>query len=102
MGKGTGEGLHITGDLTIRQARELFDLDTGYTVEGNRAPCLVWITYGGAPLLPEWLTITLPFPNTAGRRRWVDQHDIHHILTGYPTSWSGESKLSALELGSYG
>jgi len=43
------------------------------------------------------LTVTLP--NTAGRRKAVPLHDLHHVLTGYPAgSWRGEFAISAWEI----
>ncbi|MGB8507632.1 MAG: hypothetical protein WCD76_04440, partial [Pyrinomonadaceae bacterium] len=43
--------------------------------------------------IPVWL------PNTEGRRRAVKLHDLHHILTEYPTTWRGEAEISAWEVG---
>ncbi len=40
------------------------------------------------------------FPNTAQRVRSVRLHDLHHILTGYDTSWLGEAEIGAWELAS--
>ena len=42
--------------------------------------------------------IPLSFPNTSGRRRAVRLHDLHHIVTGYDTSWIGEAEVGAWEL----
>ncbi len=44
--------------------------------------------------------VSFYFPNFDQRRRAVLKHDIHHILTGYPTTMAGESEISAWELGS--
>ncbi len=44
--------------------------------------------------------IPFPFPNTAPRKRAVQYHDLHHILTGYATSFAGELEISAWEIGS--
>jgi len=46
--------------------------------------------------IPIWL------PNTAGRVRAVKLHDIHHVLTEYPTTWRGEAEISAWEIGTGG
>jgi hypothetical protein len=46
--------------------------------------------------LPVWL------PNTEGRRRAVRLHDLHHIVTEYPTTWRGEAEISAWEVGGGG
>lgn len=40
------------------------------------------------------------FPNTQQRVRSVRIHDVHHVLTGYPTSWTGEAEIAAWELAS--
>jgi ubiquinone biosynthesis protein Coq4 len=40
------------------------------------------------------------FPNFDARRKAVIKHDIHHLLTGYSTNVSGESEISAWEIGS--
>ena len=44
--------------------------------------------------------LPLFFPNTQARIRAVRFHDIHHVLTEYPTSWTGEAELSAWEIAS--
>jgi hypothetical protein len=40
------------------------------------------------------------FPNTAARVRSVKLHDLHHVLTGYETTWSGEAEIAAWEIAS--
>lgn len=40
------------------------------------------------------------FPNFPARKKCVLRHDVHHLLTGYPTTISGESQISAWELAS--
>jgi hypothetical protein len=45
---------------------------------------------------PIWL------PNTAGRVRAVKLHDLHHVLTEYPTTWKGEAEISSWEIGAGG
>ena len=46
--------------------------------------------------IPIWL------PNTAGRVKAVKLHDLHHVLTEYPTTWRGEAEISAWEIGTGG
>lgn len=51
----------------------------------------------------RWVTIRLgpipiTFPNTASRRRALPLHDLHHIATGYPTTFTGEAEISAWEV----
>jgi len=40
----------------------------------------------------------LKFPNPESRKRAVPLHDLHHILTGYGTTWMGEAEIGAWEL----
>ena len=42
--------------------------------------------------------MSLKFPNTKGRKRAVPFHDLHHVLTGFGTSWVGEAEIGAWEL----
>jgi hypothetical protein len=44
--------------------------------------------------------VTVPLPNFAWRREALLAHDLHHVLTGYPCSLSGECQLAAWEFGS--
>ncbi len=86
---------------TLREARTRFAKASGYdepTYTGWFAPA--WL--GPFPLLPRWFKIPIPFPNTPGRRRTIAAHDLHHVLTGYPLTWGGESRISAWELASGG
>ncbi len=54
--------------------------------------------YGDAWVKLRLWRIPLAFPNTKGRRRAVRFHDLHHILTGYPTTWRGEFEIAAWEV----
>ena len=44
--------------------------------------------------------LPLAFPNAAGRVRAVKLHDLHHVVTGYDTSWRGEAEIAAWEIAS--
>jgi hypothetical protein len=44
--------------------------------------------------------IPLYVPNTASRVRAVRIHDLHHVLTGYDTTWTGEGEIAAFEIAS--
>jgi hypothetical protein len=44
--------------------------------------------------------IPLWFPNTAARVAAVRLHDIHHVVTGYDTTWTGEAEIAAWEIAS--
>ena len=82
-----------TPHMTLREARALyfrlndFGEDGGYDERWIKVK--VW-------RFPIWL------PNTEGRRRAVKLHDLHHVLTEYPTTWRGEAEISAWEIGAGG
>ncbi|HEX8719827.1 MAG TPA: hypothetical protein VF736_04240 [Pyrinomonadaceae bacterium] len=86
---GGGGGSRFAPGLTLGEARaRLFALgnlgaDGGYDD--------AWVK------LKLW-RIPLAFPNTAGRRRAVRFHDLHHVLTEYPTTWRGEFEIAAWEV----
>lgn len=75
--------------LTLREARALYFERNGIPEDGGYAKRWVKVTRNRLPLY---------LLNTAPRRRAVPYHDIHHVLTGYDTSNTGESEISAWEL----
>jgi hypothetical protein len=44
--------------------------------------------------------IVLFIPNFKARRKAVLKHDIHHLVTDYPSTFKGETEISAWEIGS--
>jgi hypothetical protein len=86
---------------TLREARTRFVEECGYD-EPSYSAWFAPAALGPFPLLPKWFRIWIPFPNTAGRRRTIALHDLHHILTGYPVDWTGEAQISAWEVASGG
>ena len=42
--------------------------------------------------------IALRLPNTPARVRSVRYHDLHHVMTGYRTDWTGEAEIAAWEI----
>jgi hypothetical protein len=76
-------------ELTIGEARRKFFATGGLGADGGYSD--TWVK------LKLW-RIPLVFPNTAGRRLAVKFHDIHHILTEYPTTWRGEFEIAAWEI----
>ena len=50
---------------------------------------------------PTWACrlgpFTLRFPNFAWRRRAIEAHDLHHVLTGTPCTLRGECRMAAWE-----
>jgi hypothetical protein len=82
--------LAIDDALSVRAGRQLYfersGIEPGYDAR--------WVTLraGGIPVLV--------LPNTAGRVRAVRFHDLHHVATGYQTTWTGEGEIAAWELAS--
>jgi hypothetical protein len=74
--------------MTVREAREKYFRDSGLSADGYTAR---WVKLRVGP-------IPLAFPNTSGRVRAVKLHDLHHVATGYDTSWRGEAEIAAWEL----
>ena len=75
-------------ESTLRAARERYfeinNFEGGGYEEG-------WVKMRAGPV-PIW------FPNTVARVKAVKFHDIHHVLTEYPTTWRGEAEIGAWEV----
>ncbi|HEY2847284.1 MAG TPA: hypothetical protein VGI80_05650 [Pyrinomonadaceae bacterium] len=80
-------------ELTLDEARERYFELAGFGLDGGYDE--VWIKVK-VWRIPIWL------PNTKGRVAAVKLHDLHHVLTEYPTTWVGEAEISAWEVGSGG
>jgi hypothetical protein len=75
--------------LTLREARALYFERNGMPADGGYKQRWIKVTRNRLPLY---------LLNTAPRRRAVPYHDLHHVLTGYDTSNSGEAEISAWEV----
>ena len=84
-----GGGGRFAPGLTLGEARSRLFAISGFPPDGGYADA--WVK------LKLW-RIPLAFPNTAGRRRAVRFHDLHHVLTEYPTTWRGEFEIAAWEV----
>lgn len=76
-------------ELTLGEARARLFALSGFPPDGG---------YGDAWVVLKLWRIPLAFPNTAGRRRAVRFHDLHHVLTEYRTDWRGEFEIAAWEV----
>ena len=76
--------------LTIRDARAQYFAENGFADGGYTAK---WVKLQAGP-------IPLYFPNTTARVRAVRFHDLHHVVTGYDTTWTGEAEIGAWEIAS--
>ncbi|MBX3200203.1 MAG: hypothetical protein KF894_18855 [Labilithrix sp.] len=75
-------------EWTVREARDAYLAENGFTVEGYDAK------WTGA----SFFGIPFKVPNTR-RHRWaIMLHDLHHVATGYGTDLVGEGEISAWEL----
>ena len=58
---------------------------------------------GSAADAAEWTCpigpLSLRLPNFAWRRRAIQAHDLHHLMTGYPMTMRGELQMAAWEFG---
>jgi ubiquinone biosynthesis protein Coq4 len=77
---------------TVRDARTEYFARAGFAPDGGYGDRWVRLKAGGRTVFV--------FPNTAARVRSVKLHDLHHIVTGYDTSWVGEAEIGAWELAS--
>ena len=86
-----GGGERFAPGLTLGEARaRLFALG-GLGEDGG---------YGDAWVVVRLWRVPLAFPNSEGRRQAVRFHDLHHVLTEYPTTWRGEFEIAAWEVAS--
>ncbi len=77
--------------FSLRQARAEYFAASGFPLDGGYGDR--WVRLKAGPF-------TLRFPNTAARVRAVRLHDLHHVLTGYGTTWTGEAEIGAWEIAS--
>jgi ubiquinone biosynthesis protein Coq4 len=77
--------------VLVREARARYFAENGLG-DGGYHDRFVVLRVAGLPVVA--------FPNTRQRVRSVRFHDVHHVLTGYATSWRGEGEIAAWELAS--
>ena len=81
---------HYADELRLVDARTQYFAanrldDGGYSAR--------WVTFKVGPL-------RFHIPNTQARVAAVRFHDLHHLVTGYDTSWVGEAEIGAWEIAS--
>lgn len=67
-----------------------------------RARYLADAALDGPPRTIQWIKagpIPIPVPNPPSRQAALRLHDLHHVLTGYPTTLRGEWHISGWEVG---
>jgi hypothetical protein len=75
--------------ITVGEARDAYFRDNGFSLAGYTDD---WVKLKLGP-------IPIAFPNTAARKAAVKLHDLHHVATGYATTWTGEAEIGAWEIG---
>jgi hypothetical protein len=73
---------------SVRAAREQYFVSNGFSDAGYTDD---WVKLKLGPF-------PITFPNTASRKRAIPLHDLHHVATGYPTTWIGEAEIGAWEV----
>ncbi|MFO0621517.1 MAG: hypothetical protein U0745_08985 [Polyangia bacterium] len=81
--------IHYDPSLTMREARAEYFAANHFGADGGYND--PWVDFKIGP-------VPLPFPNSASRVRALRFHDMHHILTGYDTTFIGELEIGAWEL----
>lgn len=77
-------------DLSVQEARARYFAVNGLGDGGYQDR---WVKLKLGPL-------RLWMPNTKARVAAVRYHDLHHVLTGYDTTWLGEAEIAAWEISS--
>ena len=76
-------------ELTLREARTRYFALNNFGDDGGYNDRWVKIEFGPLPIF---------FPNISSRARAVRYHDLHHILTEYPTTVEGEAEIAGWEV----
>ena len=74
--------------MNVREARAEYFAVNGFS-EASYRDRWAWAPIGPLPI-PIW--------NPPARQRAVVLHDLHHVATGYGTTWAGEAEIGAWEI----
>ncbi|MGE0867261.1 MAG: hypothetical protein AB7P03_01775 [Kofleriaceae bacterium] len=74
---------------TVRDARAAYFRANGFSEAGYQDDWVRLKLFG----------IPLAFPSSPSRKRSVPLHDLHHVATGYETTYTGEAEIGAWEIG---
>ncbi len=81
--------------MKAQQALSRYFVEEGLFPKGSNVDDWVgdrWYRIGGVPV----------FPLVGKIKQSLILHDLHHVMTGYHTTWRGELELAGWELGSGG
>ncbi|HEY1558062.1 MAG TPA: hypothetical protein VGF94_24700 [Kofleriaceae bacterium] len=74
--------------MTVREARARYFAMNGFSDATYRDR---WVKFKVGP-------VPVAFPNTPSRQRAIPMHDLHHVATGYATTFAGEAEIGAWEV----
>ncbi len=77
----------FSGSMTVRQARDAYLAENGFTVQA----------YDAKTTDASFLGIKFAVPNTPRHRVGIMLHDLHHVVTGFGTDIRGEGEISVWE-----
>ncbi len=81
--------MRFENHVLVRDARSAFFRSAGLPSDGGYSAPHIHFRIG---------TFSFTLPNSAARKEAVPLHDLHHLVTGYDASWSGEAEIAAWEL----
>ncbi|MDP6946735.1 MAG: hypothetical protein QF464_21475, partial [Myxococcota bacterium] len=74
---------------TLREARKRYWAANGFGDDGGYSKTWEIVKLGPIPI---------PIRNIEARKKTIQFHDLHHLVTGYDTDFTGETEISAWEL----
>jgi hypothetical protein len=83
--------MRLEDTWVVRDARTEFFRLAGLPSDGGYSARFIHFRIG---------VVSFVLPNSAARKKAVPLHDLHHLATGYDTSWTGEAEIAAWELAS--
>ena len=78
----------FSSDETVNAALDRYLDENGFT----------HAAYEEAWTHASFLGVPVAVPNTRLHKQGIRLHDLHHVATGYQTTWRGESEIAAWEL----
>ena len=78
----------LPSSLRVREARDLYLAENGFTVAAYDEPWTQASFFG----------LSFSVPNTETHRWAIMLHDLHHVATGFGTDLVGEGEISAWEV----
>lgn len=76
-------------DQSVQQALQAYFTHNGFGPNGGYDQKWVYLKFGA---------LSVPLYNSRARKRAVPLHDLHHIVTGYPTTPQGEAQIAGWEI----